>query len=92
MNVLFAPAADAALTELWKTDEDAAELIEAAIDVLEDDPHNTINRRHSIRASSGHTVWAIPVRSRDDNWVILWSNAAADSAVILYIGRNFLNS
>jgi hypothetical protein len=74
--------------ETLRTDPLRKELraaVETALAALEDDPGQDAVRRH--RFVSNPAVWGIPVRTRDDDWLILWEPADDPGVVVVrYIG------
>jgi hypothetical protein len=60
--------------------------VEGALAALEDDP--TQDEVRGIRFVSNPAIWGIGVRTRDDDWLILWEMSAPDPAVVFvrYIG------
>jgi hypothetical protein len=56
-----------------------------AIDLVCDHPGDRRARAEQLRTASGTPIWKVPVRTRSDDWVVLWwpRNKFAD---IYYIG------
>ena len=76
------PGAEAELDRLEKTQRwDLLERIEDAIDALADDPGAKGSRQRAFRGGG----FGITVRSRDDDWLIIWEQDG-DVVAIRYIG------
>ena len=58
--------------------------IDAAVDVVESTPGDAAPRRRSY----GDGLWGIPVRDRNDDWLIIWEHDAEDDDLIIvrYLG------
>jgi|HubBroStandDraft_4_1064222.scaffolds.fasta_scaffold17661_3 hypothetical protein len=57
--------------------------IDAALDILEDDPGGAEARRRSF----GDGRWGIPVRTRTDDWLVIWEHDG-DVPVVRYLGAD----
>jgi hypothetical protein len=87
-TVLFGAAADEAMTAL-EADPGRAHLLErvdAALQALAANPEDRRCRRRSYVAGVPG-LWGMPVRSQDDDWLILWLNGPAEAEItVIYVG------
>jgi hypothetical protein len=58
----------------------------AAIDLILDQGDSAAARREQIRTTNGAAAWKVRVRTRAEDWVILWWPVERD-AQIYYIGE-----
>jgi hypothetical protein len=63
-------------------DDRLLDAIDDAVDLLEDDPASAQARRRSFRDGR----WGIPVRGRDEDWLVIWEHEADDLVVVRYLG------
>ena len=84
---LYWPQAATALDRLEAASETGLHrAVRAAIDVICDHGDSAEARREQIRAGSGMAVWMVRVRTREDDWVVLWWPVGRD-AQIYFIGE-----
>lgn len=62
--------------------------IEVILDQLEEDPGHESVRRRTRRTSKGDVVWKVDIRSRTDDWTLLWIEHPERSGdvLVLYLG------
>lgn len=83
---LYSPAAAAALEALERgSDDDLDDAVCDAIDLVCDHGDSAEARREQLRTATGTAVWKVTVRTRHDDWVILWSPVEQE-AQIYYLG------
>jgi hypothetical protein len=58
--------------------------IDDAVDILETEPGSAQARRRSFTAG----VWGIPVRTRTDEWLVIWEHEEPDIIVVRYLGED----
>jgi hypothetical protein len=58
----------------------------AALDLIFDQGDSAAARREQIRTANGAAAWKVRVRTRTEDWVILWWPVERD-AQIYYIGE-----
>mgnify|MGYP001546709929 CR=1 FL=1 len=84
---LYSSLAAAALDRLEASDDgELFDAVRAAIDVVCDRGDSAGARREQLRTASGTPVWKVPIRTRHDDWVLLWWPQDRD-AYILFIGE-----
>lgn len=57
-----------------------------AIDLITDHPGSAAARRIALRTVAGTAVWQVSVRTRADDWRILWHQTENDEVLIAFIG------
>ena len=83
----YSPQAAAAIDRLEASSD--IELYDAvcdAIDLICDHGDSAEARRQQYRTARGTPVWKVAVRTRRDDWVILWWPSGRD-ARIFYVGE-----
>lgn len=65
---------------------DLLDAIDDAVDILETEPGGAQARRRSFTAG----VWGIPVRTRTDEWLLIWEHDDEDPEIIVvrYLGED----
>lgn len=58
--------------------------VDDTLDSLEADPGDSRARRRSFIGG----LWGIPVRDRDDNWLIIWEQDDAGIVRVRYLGAD----
>lgn len=60
--------------------------IDDAVDLLESDPGSAAARHKSYTAG----VWGIPVRTRTDDWLVIWEHDHDDPGIVVvrFIGQD----
>jgi hypothetical protein len=82
----YSRQAAAALDSLEScTDEKLLNAVCDAIDLICDHPGDRKARAEQLRTASGTPIWKVPVRTAQDDWVVLWW-PRGDIADIYYIG------
>ena len=56
-----------------------------AIDLVCDQPGSAGARRNALRDLAGRLLWAVPVRTRTADWLLLW-RPVDDEVLIAYLG------
>lgn len=85
-HLLFEPASDAAMTRLEQdpTREQLLVRVDAALKALEANPGDARCRRQSYPSE----MWGMTVRTRMDDWLIVWRYGPAENEVtIISIGQ-----
>jgi len=86
-DVLFEPNADAAMSALEAdpSRDRLLERVDAALELLATSPGDARCRRRSY--SPLEQMWGIPVRSGDDDWLIIWKHGPGrDEVTVRYVG------
>ena len=79
-RVEFGEQPSAAYAQLEKSGASAMlDTIDDAVDLLESTPGGAAVRRRSF----GDGLWGIPVRDRDDDWLIIWEHDAQDDDLVI---------
>lgn len=84
-EILFTPEADQAISALEAdpTREQLLVRVDAALQALAADPGDQRCRRRSY----GGGLWGMPVRTADDDWLILWvAGPQQDEITVVYVG------
>ena len=84
---IYSLAVDKILSEI-ESDPTRVELWNAicdAIDLVCDHPGSREARRGVLRDLDGQPVWVVPVRTRTEDWVLLW-RPEGDLIAIAYLG------
>ena len=88
MRLLVHPDARRVLENLRNDPEMEALLrkVLMAINLIRLRPGAREARREAWATERWGQVWAIPVQSGDDDWVVVWVPAGPDEAIVLYVG------
>jgi hypothetical protein len=79
---LYSLAASAALDALENgTDNELYNAVCDAIDLICDHGDSAEARREQLRTTAGNAVWKLAVRTRHDDWVVLWWPDGADAQI-----------
>jgi len=82
----YSVQASAALDALeGGTDDKLLDALCDVIDLICDRPGDRRARAEQLRTTKGTPVWKVPVRTRSDDWVVLWW-PREEFADIYYIG------
>ena len=87
-ELLFEPSADAALTALEgdRSRERLRARAEAALRHLAAHSEDARSRRYAYTGPA-RGMWGMPVRSEDDEWLILWlPGPGEDESTVVYVG------
>jgi hypothetical protein len=88
MRLLFHHDALAALRDL-QNDPARATLFQQVVRAIRDiraDPGSRTARRQAWVTDEWGQVWAVPVRSAEHDWLIIWTPEDPEAVVILYLG------
>lgn len=87
-ELYWEPEAAAAYDALDTQPVRLREAIEAVLDQLETDPGHESVRRRTRRTSQGDVIWKVDIRSRAEDWTLLWIEhpGQAGDVLILYLG------
>jgi len=84
-DVRLSPQAIEAYAQLEKAGATPLpDAVDDALDILEADPGDSRGRRRSFTGG----LWGIPVRDRDDDWLIIWEQDDAGIVRVRYLGAD----
>lgn len=89
MRLNLTPDAKTALRQL-RDDTARGDLYDAIVHtilMIRDNAGSAEARRKAARTDDWGHVWVVPVRGREDDWMIVWAPEEPETITVLYVGE-----
>lgn len=58
----------------------------AALRIVRSTPGSAEARREAWQSDEWGTIWAVPLRTRHEDWLVLWTRQTDELGIVIYVG------